>query len=224
MRLYKLTDQDGYTRRGKHNETLWGEGVSHTSEGCGNKLCTADLIHAYTSPYMAVLMNCRHANLSNPKLWLAKGKVVNTNHQLKCGVKTLTTIKQIELPTITIEQRVEIAIRCSLKVYIDPKYILWAKNWLSGKDRSKTAAGAAYADAYAAATVAAVADAADYATYAADAYTTYAANAYANAYAANAYATYAVAAFAAATAADAAADAIDAPLNILSIINRVIHS
>jgi hypothetical protein len=109
---------------------------------------------------MAVLMNCKHAGLNQPELWLAKGKVVATDHQLKCGVKSLTTIKQIPLPVITLEQKVKIAIYCSLKVYKEPMYVAWAKNWLNGKDRSCKAAAAAYA-------AAAAADAAYAAAYAA---------------------------------------------------------
>ena len=150
MRLYKLTDRDGYTRQREYNQLLWGKNVTHEAKGAGNSLCTDGVIHAYTSPYMAVLMNCKHASLNQPKLWLAKGKVVATDHQLKCGVKSLTTIKQIPLPVITLEQKVKIAIYCSLKVYKEPMYVAWAKNWLNGKDRScKATAVVAAAAAYA---------------------------------------------------------------------------
>jgi hypothetical protein len=228
MRLYKLTDKDGYTRRNEYNETLWGEHVTHKVKGKGTLLCSSDVIHAYTSPYIAVLMNCKHADLNQPKLWLAKGKVVATDHQLKCGVKSLTTIKQIPLPVITLEQKVKIAIYCSLKVYKEPMYVAWAKNWLNGKDRScKATAVVAAAAAYAA--VAAAADAADHAAAAvaaADAAADAAAAAYAADAAAAAYAAAAVAAAAdaAAVVAAAAADAAAAGFNILRIINRVIHS
>jgi hypothetical protein len=181
---------------------------------------------------MAVLMNCKHADLNQPKLWLAKGKVVATDHQLKCGVKSLTTIKQIPLPVITLEQKVKIAIYCSLKVYKEPMYVAWAKNWLNGKDRSCKAAAVAAADAatayVAAAADADAADAADAAAVAvvaaavaaADAATDAAYAAYATDAAATAYAAAAVAA-----AADAAAyAAYAAGFNSLRIINRVIHS
>ncbi len=59
---------------------------------------------------------------------------------MKLGFKKQTTIKQIPVPVITTEQRVEIAIRISLLVYRDKRYIKWAKNWLSGKDRAEWSA------------------------------------------------------------------------------------
>ena len=163
MRLYKLTDQNGYTRPGKINETLWGENVTHEAKGQGNTLCTDGVIHAYTSLYIAVLMNPHHARFNDPIAWIAEGEVIATDHQIKCGVKSLTTVKQIPLPIISLEQRIKIAIHCSLKVYKEPKYIAWAKNWLNGKDRDIASAAASASAAYAAS--ASAVSAASYASY-----------------------------------------------------------
>ena len=43
------------------------------------------------------------------------------------------------------KQKIEIAIRASLKNYDDPDYISWANEWLSGKNRAAGAARAAHA-------------------------------------------------------------------------------
>ena len=51
--LYKLTDRDGYTRRGDTGETLWVPGRSLTTDGGGN-LCGPGFIHAYTDPLLGV--------------------------------------------------------------------------------------------------------------------------------------------------------------------------
>ena len=177
--LYKLTDENGRTQ----NYTQWDEGISHTAAGEGTKLCTGDVIHAYECPLVAVFMNPSHANYKNPILWEAEGVIVAREGQLKCGVKTLTTLRKLDLPTISTQERIEIAIRCALKVYSKRPFVDWADKWLAGTDRSGAAAvvasntasaAAAYAAAYAAAGYAASAYAITYAVisaaiYAADA-------------------------------------------------------
>ena len=235
MRLYKLTDQNGYTRRGKINETLWGENVTHEAKGQGNTLCTDGVIHAYTSLYIAVLMNPHHARFNDPIAWIAEGEVIATDHQIKCGVKSLTTVKQIPLPIISLEQRIKIAIHCSLKVYKEPKYIAWAKNWLNGKDRDIASASAAASAAYAA-SASAVSDAsASYAASAASAasaaaYAAYAVSNAAVSYAAVSDASYAVSAAAVSDAsASASASAVSAAsyasyLNLSATIRQALRT
>ena len=69
MTLYKLTTQDGVTRKGEHNETKWGDGVEHTASGEGD-LCGPGWLHAYEDPLVAAFMNPAHANITNPReLW-----------------------------------------------------------------------------------------------------------------------------------------------------------
>jgi hypothetical protein len=166
VKLYKLTDQDGYTRRGECNETLWGDGVSHTATGSGTKLCSAEVIHAYRSPEEAVFYNPIHADISAPIGWESRGVVV-ADDGTKVGVKTMTALRRIELPTITTETRIRIGIRCAMLVYRNPDWTKWAERWLSGEDRSLSAAAyAAAADAASAFAAYAAARAAD-AAYAA---------------------------------------------------------
>lgn len=151
--LYKLTDANGYTRAGKPNALLWGEGVTHTATGEGVRLCSDGVIHAYIDPILAVLLNPIHAALQNPIIWAAEGEIVTRDGQLKVGVKTLTTTSRIDLPNIKTEQRVRFAIYCAQAVIGDtsPKWSAWADRWLSGEDRSEAAAWAAWAEAAAAA-------------------------------------------------------------------------
>lgn len=110
MKLYKLTDQNGFSGTNTINATAlqWGENVTHSTLGEGDKLCKSGLIHAYEHPLVAVLMNPIHANFNNPKLWLAQGDVVFRQGDIKCGCKTLTTIKEIPLPIISYSQKVRI--------------------------------------------------------------------------------------------------------------------
>ena len=96
MTLYKLTDQDGRTRAGQAGETQWGLGVKHKATGKpGQALCTDGWIHAYKHPLLALLMNPIHAKICNPRLWECEGRIGKRAGQLKCGCRTLTTVREI---------------------------------------------------------------------------------------------------------------------------------
>ena len=137
-KLFKLTDQNCET----YNHTKWGEGVTHKTNGYG-EMCGPGWLHAYTSPELAVLLNPIHANFSNPILWECEGVVEKTDNGLKVGTTQLTTIKRIILPEVTTIQRVAFGILCSQTVYSNPQFNRWAKDWLTGKDRSERAASEA---------------------------------------------------------------------------------
>lgn len=204
FKVYKLTDQNMRTYRGFQ----WKLGKWHKTSGKGD-LCSASWLHFYSDPLIAVFMNPIHAQISRPLLFEAeaKGKSLDDNG-LKIGYTQGRITKQIELPVFTTEQLIEIAIRFSLLVYNEKSYVKWAKGWLSGKDRTYTAANAAY-------------NAADVAYNAADAAAYAAANAAADAatHAAGAAYNAAYAAYVAANAARAAGEKID----LLAIIKQVIE-
>ena len=142
MKLYKLTDKDNYTRKGYYNETLWGPGVRHSGTGKGD-LCGPGYIHAYTSPYLAVLLNPIHAGMNPCKLWEAEGEIVKNDNGLKVGSVSLTTIRELPLPKFTSNQTVYFALLCVSQVYEDSGFISFVNDWMTGKDRSAEAAGAA---------------------------------------------------------------------------------
>ena len=211
---YKLTDKDGYTRKGKENECLWGENITHIATGKGSLLCSRDLIHVYRNPLIALFMNPSHADFKNPLLWECEAKGdCNHDGQLKSGFKTVTTIRRIDLPVITLEKRIRISIYCALKQYSAPSFVKWANAWLDGSDRSARAARAACAEA--AAWAAQAAWAAEWAAQAAE----WAAREAAQA----ARAACAEAAEAAARAAWAATRAAEAKFDLLTIIKSVVE-
>jgi hypothetical protein len=195
--LYKLTDEFGSTK----NNTHWSEGIKHEIakelRDSTKPLCSKHYLHAYENPLVAVFMNNRHAKFSKPRLWLATGWVSKRDGQLKCGCFSLKIIKEIQLPKLTVAQRVRTAIYCALSHPVSNNFHTWAVDWLSGKDRTR----------------------ADAAAYAYDA-----AAAYAAAAAAAAYAAADAAAYATASAASAAyaAYAASAPINLIEIIKRSI--
>jgi hypothetical protein len=164
MKKYKLTDQNMNTYLGFH----WELNKEQITSGNSDSLCNSHWLHYYHSPLLAVLLNPIHANISNPRLFEvnANGKHLN-DKGLKGGCTKMTLIKEIQLPEISINQKITFAILCAKQVYKETNFILWADSWLVGKNR--TAAHAAYA-AYAAAHDAAhAAHAADAAADAADA-------------------------------------------------------
>ena len=194
MKLYKLTDEHGNTRNNMHSEI----GTVHEVSGVP-VLCSDTVIHAYTSPLLAVFMNPAQGAFSNPVAFEAVGDVIVFDGT-KVGVQKLTITGTCELPKVSQTQCVAFGILCALKVCIAPGFVSWANKWLSGENRSKEAAyDAAYAAAYAANAVYTAANAAyaaanaaahaNYATYA-NYVAAYAANAVYTAYAAD-YANYA---------------------------------
>ena len=139
-KIYKLTDENGKTGVKFKKMLQWGVGVTHTAKGEGTRLCTADVIHAYENPLIAVFMNPIHRKSAASLLWEAEGEVVVRAGQTQCGVKTLTTLREIPMLEITLEQRVRFAILCALEVYKEEAFACWAQKWLSDEDRSAEAA------------------------------------------------------------------------------------
>lgn len=148
MKLYKLTD----SRNKTFGNTEWGNGVSHRSQrrkenlfhSYGTELCTADVIHAYTGPLIAVVMNRTHAAFPHPRMWVAEGIPVVCDGT-KVGCHELTTIEEIPTPGISYNAALRAVISISLH-YIDEQGELdgrdlvlftdWARRWISGEDRS----------------------------------------------------------------------------------------
>lgn len=173
MRAIKLTDANGMTR----NRTQWGEGVTNEAVGYSNELCSSGFIHGYKNEYIASFISPAHvAWWDEAKFWEAEFDGDIKRDGLKLGSRKCTTIREIEPIRLTTEQRVTIAIKCVKKVYKDESWNLWADRWLSGEDRSYSAAKAAlddtdvlYADSAHTDAAAYAADAAAYAGAGADA-------------------------------------------------------
>src|SRR5208337_3613979 len=141
---YKLTDQDFKTRKGYANETLWGEGVTHTAAGDGGGLCSDGLIHWYVSPELALLLNPIHAKISNPIVWevMVSGRTVREG-DIKGGSQIVTTLRQIKAAEPTTTQRIAFALLCAKFVYHNDSFCSCADAWLAGDDRAEVAAARA---------------------------------------------------------------------------------
>jgi len=207
MKGYKLVSQNMKTRVGHENETTWEIGKTISVKEGKMELCTNTVIHYYSDPVVAIIMNCIHANITNPRMFEVETSDEYVTDGLKYGCKSITLLGEIDAPKVTLEQKVAFGILSSLFVYKESNFVKWANNWLSGKDRTAAAARVAVHAVYAAAVYAdaarAAARAAAAAVYAARA----AADADARADADAAARAAADAAAAAAARADARADA-----------------
>jgi hypothetical protein len=140
--LIKLTDQNNQT----YGATTWGEGVTHKARGeRGQGLCSSEWIHFYEHPLVAVLMNPIQGKFNDPIGWECKPGRIIERDGLKAGARILTTIRRVDLPELSTNQRVEIAIRCALSVYAAASFVKWANAWIDGSDRTQAAARAARA-------------------------------------------------------------------------------
>jgi hypothetical protein len=158
MKYYKLLSQDLTSHQG----TKWEIGVPITITKAGNEMCSDQVLHCYNHPMLAVIFNPIHANIRKPKLFEIQVDGICNNDGLKFASKSQTLLREISVPEISLEQKIEFAIKVVKLVYKDEKWNLWADKWLDGSDRTVHAALAALA-AHAAAALAALASAVAYA-------------------------------------------------------------
>lgn len=138
MTIYKLTDQDMRT----YNGFQYTLGVEARATGEGTRLCSHDLLHFYLSPEIAVLLNPIHAGIKNPRLFRAETPDVPVmDGQRKGGVKRMTLVEEMALPTMSLEQRMQVAIALAWgQTGAGDPWRLWALAWLRGQDRTRAAA------------------------------------------------------------------------------------
>jgi hypothetical protein len=131
--VYKLTSQKMRT----HGGFQWELGVPRVAEGEWWGLCSAGCLHFYYHPILAALMNPAHARLKNPRLFEAKASCYKANdYHLKGGCRRLTLLRELELPRLSLLQRLKIAMRCVRPVVRgDEDAKAWIDGWLEHRDR-----------------------------------------------------------------------------------------
>ena len=143
MKRYKLTSQDRTTHNGFQlpADGEWFEAEDMISPP---RECTNTVLHHYAHPLLAVLLNPIHGNYENPLLFEIEIDEEIGTDGLKAWCRRQRIVREIPLPKITTEQRVEFAIRVAKVVYEDQQWLIWADKWLSGEDRSVKAAWAVW--------------------------------------------------------------------------------
>ena len=137
--IYKLTDMNMKTYGGYP----WVLGKWNRTSGKGD-LCGPGWLHAYTSPVLAELLNPIHANFREYRLFRgeASGPVISDSG-LKVGYTNMRITEELPRLHITTENRIRFGIACACRVYTSAEYRAWAGRWVSGADRTETAAWAA---------------------------------------------------------------------------------
>lgn len=141
MKLYKLTNASDRT----FNNCQWGPNVTVITSGKGG-LCGPGFTHWYDDPLLAVILNPIHGGfcLKTAHLWEGEGTPVKFDRGLKFGCAKATTLKRIEMPEITLKQKMAFGLLCVLKTTKNKQWRKWAKNWLNGTDRSASSASKMY--------------------------------------------------------------------------------
>jgi hypothetical protein len=146
MKCYKVTKSDLTCYNNAQYKLDSTQTVKYTGQ-----LCSGGVLHCYDTPEDAVFFDPIHANYLSQggRLWEAEYTGPSVSDGTKRGVGNLTLVKEIPIPQMLTEQRVERGIRAALTVCKDPHFVNWAERWLEGADRSRESAEAAVAWAWA---------------------------------------------------------------------------
>jgi hypothetical protein len=137
MKCYKVTKSDLTC----YNNTQYKLDSTQTVKYTG-QLCSGGVLHCYDTPEDAVFFDLIHSNYLSQggRLWEAEYTGPSVSDGTKRGVGNLTLVKEIPIPQMLTEQRVERGIRAVLTVCKDPRFVNWAERWLEGADRSRESA------------------------------------------------------------------------------------
>ena len=104
--IVKLTNAQGQTRGGMQ----WGPGVTHTVPW-GGVLCKSGVLHCYEAATvrdalaLAILRDPEDGRFgSTARAWVCRGSGQHVSNGIKSGHETLTTVREIQLPAVSIEQ------------------------------------------------------------------------------------------------------------------------
>lgn len=136
MIAYKLTDQNMQT----YNGFQWSLNKEATSSGEG-KLCSNGWLHFYSDPLLAIFLNPIHANIKIPRLFEGiAGNTLLHDGELKSGTTSLILTKELDVPFVSITNRIAFGILCAKKVYFNVEWNKWADDWLNNVDRTEKSA------------------------------------------------------------------------------------
>ena len=139
---YKLTSRHGVTGIRFGNRLQWGNNVTHSAIGSDFRLGENGVIHWYKGPELAIFMDPVHTGYGDcSRLWECKidGRSKILTDGLKCGSKTVTTIREIKKPKISLEHRIYFAILCIRAVVPEgeePEWDRWANDWINRDDHT----------------------------------------------------------------------------------------
>lgn len=142
---YKLTDKNMQTKNNyQWDLNKWHE-IDPNLQDVDTMLCSKHWFHVYTHPLLAILLNPIHTNIINPRLFrcVCAGSE-KSEFNLKVGFTKVKLTSEMEVPKVTLIQKIVFDILCAKKVYIkQPTWTRWANDWLNDVCRSCKSADAA---------------------------------------------------------------------------------
>jgi hypothetical protein len=128
-KVYKLTTQEMTS----HGGFEWKKGEWHIEPAIG-QMCQDGWLHAYPHPLIAEFMNPIHANIQEPRFWIAEatGKY-QEDGGLKLGFEGLRLVEEIIPPHIDQEHRIRMALMVSLEVCGNIQWRSYANTVIDGK-------------------------------------------------------------------------------------------
>lgn len=138
---FKLTDPDGFTRRGSPGETHWEIGRWEEAKSSCHSIHTDGWRHAYAFQETAHFLNAIYQDDRTPRLWQVElaGEVVEA--ALRLGARRMRLTEEIFLKPPTMEECIRFAIYLAYS-FASESWCDWAKHWLDGTDRTIASAEA----------------------------------------------------------------------------------
>jgi hypothetical protein len=128
---YLVTDSENKT----FGNVVWSENVVHEEMNNPNKLFSI-----YDDPTVAHFMNPAYDGFKNPTIWEAEGEKT-VSFGFRHESQKIKTIKKVEMPEPTNDQRIAFAILCSLHLVSNQAFKFWAISYLkSEENRTKESA------------------------------------------------------------------------------------
>jgi len=137
---YKLIEREAVkTENGGEKEEKFDWKLKKWKEVEGDKeffgVFSEGWLHCYSDPLIAILLNPINENIQNPRIFEVEVDGKEAYNNMKYAYKKMRLIKEVNVPKITLEQKVKFAVLCALEVCTDNKFTSWAKDWYGGKKR-----------------------------------------------------------------------------------------
>jgi hypothetical protein len=127
--LYLVTDENNKTIQHQ-----WGENITHEESNPNY------LFNTYDDPHLAHFLFPAYDTFIQPKLWECHGEQEVNATDIRLKFRKLTTLKEIDIPLPTKQQRINFAILIGLNLVLNQDFKNWAVNYLNETDQSKEAA------------------------------------------------------------------------------------
>lgn len=136
MKRYVVVNQQGDTFAHQHIE----EGrVMHSANTGSEEPIVRIIMSGFDSPLLAAL----EYPGSNEGIRLFMLQTWQTEAD-KSNPQACTTVKEVEAPSISLEEKLGFFVSAALEVYKNRDFKKWARKWLSGEDRSADSARTVY--------------------------------------------------------------------------------